>query len=67
MTFEPSIWSFVGVWLGSVAGMVLVNGLAVAVGAALGARLSPVTIARVSGVVFIAFGLLAIASVLLGS
>ncbi len=63
---EAGPGAYIAVWLGSTLGMMLVNGLAVVLGAALGARLSPHVIARVSGAVFIAFGVLSIASVLLG-
>lgn len=63
---ETGPLTYVAVWLGSTLGMMLVNGLAVALGAALGSRISPRTIARISGVVFIAFGVLSIASALLG-
>jgi Ca2+/H+ antiporter, TMEM165/GDT1 family len=53
------------VWAGSVVGMMAVNGVAALVGSALGSRLSPKLVARVSGVAFIGFGLLVIASQLL--
>ena len=51
-----------GVWAGSVVGMMLVNGAAALIGSALGSRVSPSLIARVSGVVFIGFGLLVVGS-----
>lgn len=50
--------SHLGVWLGSSTGMMLVNGVAIAAGSALGGRLPRRVVARVSGVVFIAFGVL---------
>ena len=49
--------AYVGVWLGSSAGMMLVNGVAIAAGAALGSRVSRRSIGRVSGVGFIVFGI----------
>lgn len=55
-----------GVWAGSVVGMMVVNGLAALAGSALGAKLSPKLVARVSGVAFIGFGVLVIASQLNG-
>jgi putative Ca2+/H+ antiporter (TMEM165/GDT1 family) len=48
---------FLGVWIGSVIGMMLVNGVAIWAGSAIGKRLPRRTVARVSGVVFILFGL----------
>lgn len=56
---------FVAVWLGSALGMMLVNGVAILAGAAVGKRVSPVVIGRVSGVVFVLFGVAALASWLL--
>lgn len=52
------IGPYLGVWLGSTAGMMLVNGVAIALGAALGSRLPRATVARISGVIFILFGIL---------
>jgi Ca2+/H+ antiporter, TMEM165/GDT1 family len=54
--------ALVAVWLGSSAGMLLVNGLAAVAGTALGTRLSPTFVRRASGGLFIGFGLLAIAA-----
>jgi putative Ca2+/H+ antiporter (TMEM165/GDT1 family) len=62
----PDVGMLVAVWLGSVVGMLLVNGLAAVVGMALGTRLSPSIVRRVSGVVFLGFGLITIASRVLG-
>lgn len=52
------------VWAGSTAGMMLVNGLAVVLGASLAGRLSPRLIARLSGGVFIVFGILSLVTAL---
>ncbi|TLM78813.1 MAG: TMEM165/GDT1 family protein [Actinobacteria bacterium] len=49
--------TFGAVWLGSTLGMLAVNGLAIAVGSAIGTRLPRKLIARVAGVVFVSFGL----------
>jgi putative Ca2+/H+ antiporter (TMEM165/GDT1 family) len=54
--------AYVAVWAGSTVGMLVINGLAALAGTALGSRLSPRLIKRVSGVVFIGFGVLMIAS-----
>lgn len=54
------------VWVGSTLGMLLVNGAAALVGTALGSRLSPVLVKRVSGAIFIVFGLLALAAPIFG-
>jgi len=51
---------FLGVWVGSVIGMMLVNGLAIWAGSAIGKRLPRRVVARVSGALFILFGLLAL-------
>lgn len=58
--------AFLGVWLGSALGMLLVNGLAIVVGAALGSRLPEKWVRVASGVVFILFGVAALASTFLG-
>ncbi len=57
---------FVAVWLGSALGMMVVNGLAILAGAVVGRRFSRAVVGRVSGVVFILFGLGALLSYLLG-
>ncbi len=51
--------NFVGVWLGSTAGMVLADGLAIGVGIILGKRLPERTIAILAALLFAAFGILA--------
>jgi putative Ca2+/H+ antiporter (TMEM165/GDT1 family) len=56
--------SFWGVWLGSTVGMLLADAVAIVVGAVLGHRLPERIIARVSGSIFILFGVLALVSVL---
>ncbi|MFA5843336.1 MAG: TMEM165/GDT1 family protein [Coriobacteriia bacterium] len=48
--------AFLGVWFGSTLGMVAVNSLSIVAGAAIGKRLPRRVVARVSGVVFILFG-----------
>jgi Ca2+/H+ antiporter, TMEM165/GDT1 family len=51
---------FLGVWIGSTLGMMAVNGLAIWAGSAVGKRLPRSVVARVSGALFILFGLLAL-------
>jgi putative Ca2+/H+ antiporter (TMEM165/GDT1 family) len=58
--------SFWGVWMGSTLGMMIADGLAIAVGSVLGKKLPERAISRVSGTVFIVFGVVSIASALLG-
>ena len=58
--------TFLGVWVGSIIGMMLVNGVAIWAGSAIGRRLPRRVVARVSGVLFIGFGLLALAGAYLG-
>ena len=55
---------FWGVWLGSTLGMLLANSIAIVAGSMLGRRLPEKLIARISGSIFIAFGVLSLASVL---
>lgn len=55
-----------GVWAGSVLGMVLADGVAVLAGAAIGHRLSPTVVSRVSGAVFILFGIATLVSAFVG-
>ncbi len=50
--------TFIGVWLGSTLGMVLADGVAIAVGVILGKRLPERTITYVSAALFIVFGIL---------
>ena len=52
-TYEP-----IGTWLGSTAGMVLADALAVGAGSLLAARIEARTIARVAAASFVIFGLL---------
>jgi putative Ca2+/H+ antiporter (TMEM165/GDT1 family) len=62
LTPQQSFW---GVWMGSTFGMMIADGLAIIVGTVMGKNLPERTITRVSGVIFILFGLAAIgASVL---
>ena len=55
--FEGSIWSAFGVWLGATIGMILANGLAVIVGHHAGRRIPERLMKRISGGLFIAFGI----------
>ena len=56
------MWALVGVWLGSTLGMLIADGLAILVGAVLGKKLPERLITRISGVLFIMFGVALIAS-----
>lgn len=53
--------TFLGVWLGAVAGMIIADGGAILVGTLLGQRLPERRIKQVSGVLFILFGLAVLA------
>ena len=53
--------SFIGVWLGATAGMVLANGLAIIVGKILGRRLPERLLNYGTAIIFIASGLVALA------
>ncbi|MDP2182124.1 MAG: TMEM165/GDT1 family protein [Actinomycetota bacterium] len=57
---------FWAVTLGSTVGMVLADAVAILIGRALGKKLPELLMRRVSGAIFIAFGLLTITSVFLG-
>lgn len=57
---------FWGVWIGSTVGMMIADGIAIIVGAILGKKLPEKTITRVSGTIFILFGLASIGAALLG-
>lgn len=58
---EPgSVPAFWGVWMGSTLGMVIADGVAILIGAVLGKNLPEKLITRISGVVFILFGLVII-------
>src|SRR5256885_1042410 len=52
--------SFIGVWLGSTAGMVVADGLAIAVGIVMGKHLPQKAIAYGAAALFVVFGLIAI-------
>jgi Ca2+/H+ antiporter, TMEM165/GDT1 family len=64
---EPAtgVTALVGVWMGSTLGMVLADGAAIIVGAVLGKALPERIITRVSGVLFLVFGVAMIASLYL--
>jgi putative Ca2+/H+ antiporter (TMEM165/GDT1 family) len=53
LTFTQTFW---GVWLGSTVGMMIADGLAIIVGSVLGKKLPERLITRISGGVFIVFG-----------
>jgi putative Ca2+/H+ antiporter (TMEM165/GDT1 family) len=55
------------VWLGSSAGLMLADGLAIAVGVLLGKKLPERLITRISGVVFILFGVASLVAPLLAA
>ncbi|MCZ7662747.1 MAG: TMEM165/GDT1 family protein [Thermoleophilia bacterium] len=57
--------SFVAVWLGASLGMLLANALAVGCGSLLGNRLRTSTLAKISALLFIAFGLWTLADAFL--
>jgi putative Ca2+/H+ antiporter (TMEM165/GDT1 family) len=58
--------AFWGVWLGSTVGMMIADGLAIWVGAVLGKKLPERLITRISGVIFILFGVATLLVALLG-
>lgn len=58
---------FWAVTLGSTVGMVLADAIAIGIGRLLGKRMPELLLRRVSGVIFIVFGLLSIGSALFGS
>jgi putative Ca2+/H+ antiporter (TMEM165/GDT1 family) len=58
--------TFWGVWMGSTVGMMIADGLAIVVGVVLGKRIPERLITRISGVVFILFGVLSLAAALFG-
>jgi putative Ca2+/H+ antiporter (TMEM165/GDT1 family) len=58
--------AFWGVWLGSTIGMMIADGLAIWVGAVLGKKLPERLITRISGVIFILFGVATLLVALLG-
>ena len=57
--------TFWGVWLGSTVGMMIADGLAIIVGAVLGKKLPQKLISRISGTVFILFGVASLVVALL--
>lgn len=61
---EVGPWTLAAVWVGSTLGMLLVNGAAALVGTAVGSKLRPDMVRRVSGVIFILFGVIALVPVL---
>jgi Ca2+/H+ antiporter, TMEM165/GDT1 family len=54
--------TFWGVWLGSTVGMMIADGIAILVGSILGKKLPERLITRISGIIFIVFGLATIAA-----
>jgi putative Ca2+/H+ antiporter (TMEM165/GDT1 family) len=58
--------AFIGVWMGSTLGMVIADGLAIFVGAVLGKTLPERLITRISGVLFVLFGVGIVAAHYLG-
>jgi len=63
--FEGSLLDSVGVWVGATLGMILANALAVMVGHAAGRRLPEKLMKRISGVLFIGFGIWTLVEALL--
>ncbi len=58
--------AFWGVWMGSTAGMMVADGAAIVVGSVLGRKLPERLITRISGTVFILFGIASMVSAFLG-
>lgn len=56
LTAPTGAAAFVGVWVGSTVGMVLADGIAILAGAVLGRSLPERLITRISGVIFVLFG-----------
>lgn len=64
-TVEPAgVGAFLAVWFGATAGMMIADGAAVAVGSLLGRRLPERLLTRISGIVFILFGVVTIGAAL---
>jgi putative Ca2+/H+ antiporter (TMEM165/GDT1 family) len=61
--FEGSLWSSIGVWLGATIGMILANALAVVIGHTAGRRVPEKLMKRISGALFIGFGIWTLAEV----
>jgi putative Ca2+/H+ antiporter (TMEM165/GDT1 family) len=59
--------TFWGVWLGSTVGMMIADGVAILVGSVLGKRLPERLITRISGWVFIVFGIATLATAFFGA
>jgi putative Ca2+/H+ antiporter (TMEM165/GDT1 family) len=55
--FEGSILNSVGVWLGATVGMILANALAVIIGHTAGRRVPEKLMKRISGALFVGFGI----------
>ncbi len=55
--FEGSFWASIGVWLGATIGMILANALAVVIGHTAGRRVPEKLMKRISGALFIGFGI----------
>lgn len=62
LTVAQTFW---GVWMGSTIGMMIADGIAIVVGAVLGKRLPERLITRISGTIFILFGLATIVAAFL--
>jgi putative Ca2+/H+ antiporter (TMEM165/GDT1 family) len=60
-----SMQIFWGVWMGSTIGMMIADGLAIVVGAVLGKKLPERLITRISGSIFILFGVLTVVGAVL--
>ena len=63
-TLTP-VQSFWGVWMGSTVGMMIADGLAIIVGVVMGKKLPEKLITRISGTVFILFGVFALVTAFL--
>ena len=63
--FDSGIFSSVGVWLGASVGMIVANSLAVIIGHTAGRRVPEKLMKRVSGVLFIGFGIWTLVGLLL--
>jgi Ca2+/H+ antiporter, TMEM165/GDT1 family len=59
LTATQTFW---GVWFGSTVGMMIADGIAILVGVVLGKNLPEKLVTRISGIIFIVFGLLTLAS-----
>jgi putative Ca2+/H+ antiporter (TMEM165/GDT1 family) len=59
--------TFWGVWLGSTVGMMIADGIAILVGSVLGKKLPERLITRISGWIFILFGVATLIAALIGS